>query len=174
MATKTKVTYAAMPGGCLNATTAITAGKELARIEKKHGAIKPADVVTESRPEEAPLHPHFTWDDSVAAEKWREDEARAIIRSVRVIEHADMPHAEQPVIRCFVNVRASDDEQKFDGCGYIGTMRAVKVQAYRDQVLAAAKAEIKLWQRKYADLLTFAGANGAIDTLLGGLSAEDD
>jgi hypothetical protein len=65
-----------------------TAGEELARIEKHRGELKAPDVVDEARPEDALLHPAFEWDDQVAAELHRQDQARHLIRAVQVI-HSD-------------------------------------------------------------------------------------
>lgn len=62
-----------------------TAGEELDRIRVSYGTLQPAAVVDESRPEDAPLHPCFEWDDETAAEKYREHQATTIIRSVRVV-----------------------------------------------------------------------------------------
>ena len=61
-----------------------TAGEELERIYAKHGALSAAGVVQESRPEDAPLHPCFEWDDAAAAEKYREHQARNIINAIVV------------------------------------------------------------------------------------------
>lgn len=60
------------------------AGMELERIYKDHGRCDAADVVDESRPEEAVLHPCFEWRDHVAAEFYRQQQARnlACIRSM--------------------------------------------------------------------------------------------
>jgi len=65
-----------------------TAGSELDRIRRRDGTIRPAAVVDEARPEEAPLHPAFEWNDPVAAEQWREHQARTLIRVVRVVPAA--------------------------------------------------------------------------------------
>lgn len=65
------------------------AGVELARIQQAYGAVTPATVVDEARPEEAPLHPVFEWDDSVAAEHYRVWQARRLIKSVEVIVEDD-------------------------------------------------------------------------------------
>ena len=62
-----------------------TAGRELDRIRRRDGTIRPAAVVDEARPEEAPLHPAFEWRDPVAAEQWREHQASTLIRVVRVV-----------------------------------------------------------------------------------------
>lgn len=157
-----------MPNGVLNNSQAEIVGSELTKLEKRNGCIKPADVVDEARPESAPLHPHFTWDDTAAAELFRQDEARAIIRSVRIIR-TDMPIQEQECVRAVVHVNATDTETKFEGAGYIGINRAIRNIDYRQQLLTTAKAEIISWQRRYADLLKFSGANEALETLVGGL-----
>ena len=57
-----------------------TAGEELNRIYTKNGALNPADIVDESRPEDAPLHDCFEWRDDVAAEKYREQQDAPGIR----------------------------------------------------------------------------------------------
>lgn len=66
--------------------TAEIAGSELDRIcQQNEGVLTPAAVVSEARPEEAPLHPAFEWDDSVAAEEHRKWQARQLIRAVHVV-----------------------------------------------------------------------------------------
>jgi len=65
-----------------------TAGSELDRIRRRDGTIRPAAVVDEARPEEAPLHPAFEWRDPVAAEQWREHQASTLIKVVRVVPAA--------------------------------------------------------------------------------------
>lgn len=163
-AKKQNLIFAPTPGGVLNSTQAITVGEELQNIEKKHGAIKPELVVAEAKPKSSPLHEFFTWDDSEAAIQWRLDQARQVVRSVRII-HDDTPAAEQPMIRAFVSVKAADTD-KFDGTGYISTTRAMKIGFYHDQVLAAAKNELEQWRRRYSDLKEFGNLYVAIDKAL--------
>lgn len=62
------------------------AGEELERIYGKRGTLEAADVVDESRPEEATLHPCFEWRDPVAAELWREHQARGIINCIITVK----------------------------------------------------------------------------------------
>ena len=75
-----------------------TAGSELDRIRRRDGTIKPAAVVDEARPAEAPLHPAFEWRDPVAAEQWREHQASKLIRVVRVVPSAQ-PEARVASVR---------------------------------------------------------------------------
>ena len=48
------------------------------------GMLTAKNLVDVSRPEDAPLHDEFEWDDSVAAEKYREGQARNVIHSLRI------------------------------------------------------------------------------------------
>ncbi len=57
----------------------------LARIERRDGRIDPHAVVAAARDPVSVLHPLFVWDDTKAAELYRLDQARTIIRRVTVI-----------------------------------------------------------------------------------------
>jgi hypothetical protein len=70
-----------------------TAGEELARIEKHRGELKAPDVVDEARPKNALLHPAFEWNDQVAAELHRQDQARHLIRAVQVVNSDSEPQS---------------------------------------------------------------------------------
>lgn len=73
-----------MPG--LYSIPAQEAGEELDRIYQDRGKLDAADVVDESRPVEAVLHPCFEWDDPKAAELYRQQQARNIINCVVTVK----------------------------------------------------------------------------------------
>lgn len=86
--------------------------KILKGIQKKNGGVlRPENVVDVARKEEHPLHGSFTWDNSEAAEKWRLEEARVLIRSVTIVCLSN-----QEIMRTPVFVR--DVSQKSDEQGY--------------------------------------------------------
>lgn len=89
--------YKFRPGSNVRGVDAQAAGEELERIHRQRGVIDAAAVVDESRPETAPLHPAFEWDDQVAAEQHRRWQARQIIRSVEVVIQTDGKPEQQPV-----------------------------------------------------------------------------
>jgi hypothetical protein len=60
------------------------AGAELEKIRLSQGIIKADTVVDAARPDDAPLHPVFEWQDAVAAENYRLYQARNLIRAVCV------------------------------------------------------------------------------------------
>lgn len=84
---------------------------ELLRIMQNNGGMLSAvDVVKEAKSESSPLHKHFEWDDTEAATKWREEQARNLIRSVKITVLNEKPVE----FRAFVSL-ASD---RVSGAGY--------------------------------------------------------
>jgi hypothetical protein len=73
--------------------------QEFAAIEEAGGRITPKAVVDAARPEDSPLHSEFTWDDSVAGEKWRLQQARHLILRIRVVT---VHHQEQVRVPVYV------------------------------------------------------------------------
>ena len=94
-------------GNRITGVDAQKAGLELDRIQQKYGAIKPKIVVDEARPDDAPLHPVFEWNDVVAAEEWRVHTARNLVRSVQVIT------SDKQVEPVYVSVQAPNNEREY-------------------------------------------------------------
>jgi tRNA A37 N6-isopentenylltransferase MiaA len=115
-------------------------GDTLADIENRHGVIDPHTLVDESRPEDAPLHPVFEWRDEIAAEKWRVEQARRVVRSVEIITE----ERNSPTQIAYVNLQSQG--------GYVSaaTVRSQPdlyqeaLQAYRSRIEAASAQLAKL------------------------------
>lgn len=61
--------------------------EHLELIRQIKGALRPEDVLDDARNPNSPLHPCFTWDDSVAAEAYRMQQAKAVVRvAIRYLE----------------------------------------------------------------------------------------
>lgn len=117
---------------------------ELDRIQTANeGLLRPADVVEESRPDEAPLHPVFTWDDYEAAEKWRQDEARRLIRSVCVVVESQPESEPRPVFIHTTNPHGTDEP------GYRTVSSVVSDDDLRRQAVADAAAQLRGWQKRF-------------------------
>lgn len=101
--------YQFRPGTRVKGIDAQTAGDELERIRERDGKLETETVVEEARPRNAPLHPVFEWDDSVAAEEYRLWQARALVRSVEV---APEKKGEEPTPR-YVHIRANAEESGY-------------------------------------------------------------
>lgn len=98
---KTRYAYRDGSGGF--GVPAQVAGEELAKIYDANGVIKPEAVVNAARPNDAPLHPAFEWDDPIAAEKYREWQSRCLIKAVTII-----PAEQEQKQIAFVNVQTTN------------------------------------------------------------------
>jgi len=59
--------------------------------QKRRGRITPREVVDDARDDASPLHPLFEWNDGIAADRYREEQARVLIGRVRIeIEVVDI------------------------------------------------------------------------------------
>ena len=133
-----------------------TAGDELERIYSERGDVSPAAVVDESRPDVAPLHPCFEWDDAAAAEKYRETQARLIIRSIVTVRE-DGESAVPIETRAFVSADNSG--------GYKPISVVVNQPEQLDYLLNRALRELEAFRRKYAALKQLRPVFSAIDSL---------
>lgn len=124
--------------------TAQIAGEELERIERERGEITPAIVLEESRPDGAPLHDCFEWDDTIAAEKYRLHQASVIICNVQVAVGK-----KQKVTRAFVNI--SDKRGVGQQGAYISIVTAMADDTTRNVVLQHALRELRYFMKKYRD-----------------------
>ena len=129
--------------GAVVAVKATVAAAELARIAAERDGLRADDIVEESRPANAPLHRCFEWDDTLAAQKYRHDQAGYIIRHIIVVEDDGARE-----YRAFVNVKTSvADVDRV----YLPTVTALAEPEYRKQVLQGALREIESWRRRYAE-----------------------
>jgi len=128
-------------------TSAKVAYKELERIKKAAGGdLVPSHVVDASRPSSAPLHQEFQWDDVSAAERWREEQARGIIRDVRVV----YDQAPSIVTRAYQVVNTTAHPNK-EG----DKPRAVKVYRTTEEILADPGARADLLMQAMRDAQAF-------------------
>ncbi len=149
--------------------TAQTAGEELERIEQDEGYIIPEAVVERSRPEDAPLHNCFEWDDSAAAEEYRKVQAREIIRYIEVVREEDEEEDVERHVRAFWSTYGFDEEETEEGAtaskhyAYRSINRVLDAKEHREYVLGKALRELLAFERKYRYLNEFAGVMGEID-----------
>ena len=132
--------------------SAQAAGELCAKLESQ-GKLTPHEVVEASRPDDAPLHAAFEWNDNIAAEKYRETQAGYIIRSIEVV----IEEASEPT-RAFQSIVITEGERE-----YREITRILSIQSDREQLLAAARHELAAFKRKYKVLEELAEVFAAID-----------
>ena len=133
------------------------AGEHLESLERKHGAITPRLIVNDARPTSALLHNCFEWNESVAAEKYRESQASYMLRNLVTVSVAQSQ--EQSEIRAFVNVVTDDDSK------YVSVSTAMGDDDMRKQVLKNALSELAAFKKKYGQLSELADIFAAVDQL---------
>lgn len=116
-------------------------GEALEKIAKAHaGGITPKAVVEAARDERHPLHRHFQWDDALAAEAYRLDQARTIIRCIRVEDGDNKPAAFHSINdRGGVSYRTHTD-----------VMNSVSLQML---VLEQASRDLEAFESRYRELV---------------------
>lgn len=130
-------------------------GSELERIRVRHnGRLEPEWVVHAAKAESNPMHGLFEWDDNVAAQNYRVDQARGVIRSIDVIVE-ELPQPKP--VRAFVSVVRDRDRS------YTSTAHAMSDEDLRKQVLAEAWAQLEAWRNRYAELEELADVFATID-----------
>lgn len=131
---------------------------ELQALEHERGGIMPKDVVELARDPESPLHGHFEWDDTLAADQHRLAQARMLIGSVRVkLEEA--PY--RSPMRAFVHLDKPHPH-------YESAHLAMRNEEKREMILSRAMSELGSFRRRYAELTELAGIFEAIEAQLKG------
>jgi hypothetical protein len=120
--------------------------KVLTALADKHaGVLTPEAVVETARDPKNPLHSEFEWDDTKAAEQYRLDQARELIRVAVTV----VPHTGEPV-RTFVSL-VEDRRDGHEG-GYRKMISVMATGSGRAAVLETALWELDAFRRKYAHL----------------------
>lgn len=105
--------------------------QRLAELEREHGKLTASQVLNDAMQKNSPLHDQFEWDDSTAAHKHRLEQARTLIRSIRVVSTTTQVTKPVPVYVRDPGARAADQ-------GYKSTVRLKShKQAARDALLEA-------------------------------------
>lgn len=131
------------------------AGEELERLRVwNNGRLESPAVVDASRDPGSPLHSYFEWNDTRAAERYREEQAGYLIRMI-TIEVA--PEEDRTPIRAFVSVKRDEDRS------YTSTVHALADPELRTQVVAQAFKELEAWRKRHAELVEFAAIFATID-----------
>lgn len=147
----------------------LTIEEELEEISEMNGGkIEPKKVVDYARDPSTTLHGKFQWDDTAAAESYREWQARKILTMVfcvvsqnkkgQVYVSADL---EETGTKTRSYVSLSTD--RTPGGGYRGIQEVLNDEDMRAQMLEDAKADMNLFRRKYSVLKELAEVFEAMD-----------
>jgi hypothetical protein len=110
----------------------------LMAMYERDGKLIPDQVVSEAADPSSPLHDRFEWDDAIAGHQHRKEQARALIRKVRLVVN------QNPPVRAFVHVRSTGS--------YLPIREAMTVVDYREQVLEQFQRDADRFAQRWANI----------------------
>jgi hypothetical protein len=138
--------------------------RELERIRKENdGVLSMAEIVRQSRPKGAPLHNEFEWNNSKAAEKYRQEQARYISRSIEIVR-PETPTVQTRVYESTVIPGASEEDPPKRVFKRVEDILADPVA--RDDLLKGAIRDAISFRRRYHALQELSKVSRAIDEFL--------
>lgn len=129
------------------------------------GTLTAKNLVDVSRPADAPLHKEFVWDDSKAAELYREEQARYVISAV-CITAINESGEQSPPTRAYVVVPPEPEEDDGHANTYTHINVVLQSSSMTDRYLNDALKQLEAFRRKYASIKQFSNVISAIDQLL--------
>jgi|SRR5215472_15389160 len=105
------------------------------------GELHPHAVVDDARDPKSALHTHFEWNDAKAAENYRVDQARALIRCIRVIDDDDRSRP------AYLSIRTDDGVT-----GYRTFQDVLSSADLRQRLLEQAERDLAAWTQRYREL----------------------
>ena len=131
---------------------------EKLRLERG-GALVPNDLVRVAKSKRSPLHPCFEWDDTVAAGKHRDAQARYLMRNiVVVVSREDGERVD------FRMLTVEYDEERGSGA-YTSTIEILSNQERRRHLLQKALKEFEIWRDRYEHIHELTTIFQAMDEL---------
>jgi hypothetical protein len=135
----------------------------LQQITSRHrGELRPADVVKEAKRRQSPLHPYFEWDNTKAAQQYRLEQARDLIRSVEVVivDHTPDGPKEVTVHRKFPNLQEGGRR----GTSPYRDMNAVmENEDMTEMLVQRALEDLEIFKARYQHLKQLKGVITEID-----------
>lgn len=128
--------------------SAQAAGEHMEELDKQYGEVTPQIMVDDARPEGALMHPLYEWNDDIAAEKYRRNQAKKIASDLVIVHVAQNEEVPQEPIRAFVSVKPRNEKASFRPI-----VKALSDKDTKEQVIANAKLELEAYERKYRGIV---------------------
>ena len=129
-------------------------GKILADHYREHGELSGESLLEAARAKDHPLHDRFNWNDSEAAERYRLQQAKQIIRSVKVRvltkDEDDQPQTTR--VRAFVSTKGMTIH---DTTRYAPVAQVVQDPDQREVLLRRFAEDFSAFKRRWRNLGDF-------------------
>lgn len=131
-------------------------GEHVAAIEERDGEVTKESFLDSARSKASPVHKLFDWDNKVAGEKWRLQQAKNILSCLRInIVCEDRAPIKT---RAFINIVPGSNNGRF-----LSTELAMANLDTRTGVLTRAQQELQSFREKYSTLTELSTVIAAID-----------
>lgn len=152
-------TYKATEGARISDAEAELYGTRLSELEETHGAITPLIIVEDAKDKASPLHAYFEWNNRKAAEAYRIEQAKLLIRSIAtIIVETTNRGMEEKKIRIWHSVRNASGENV-----YVDLENARENDDYMRQIIAYAWQQLEGWRERYGMYAEFKQIAAAIE-----------
>lgn len=128
-------------------------GTRLQELHAQYGFLTAEVVLADASSPASPLHSHFEWDDTEAAQAYRLAQARHLLNCIVVLRGDE----NKAPIRAYVIIGEKE------GTAYQDLNIVMSDALLREQVLARALREASQWQQRYNDLVELAAVFDAIE-----------
>ena len=135
--------------------------------DKNGGVLRERDVVAHAKAEQSPLHKHFTWDASEAAEAYWLIQAAQLIRRVKysIVRPApDERSVEYTITKAAAFPSLADQRRTAEGSRYPLDV-VLSDPDKRNELVRTALGELRALQRKYESLVELSAVWEAIASL---------
>ena len=168
--------YSYRKGTVSHGVPAQTVGRVLESIEQKGIEVTAESFLDASRPEDSPTHKIFTWNDGIAAEKWRLHESKTILNHLEVeityvkdspsqVVVAEVDEKTETKIKsrsAYVNVNPKKFGQR---ATFVPVEVAMSNEEMRLQVLKNVLSDLLSYQKRYEDFEELREVFEAIDSV---------
>jgi tetrahydromethanopterin S-methyltransferase subunit A len=123
---------------------------------KNNGVLEAADVVNFARKKDSALHRYFEWNDSYAAELYRIEQARKIIRVCVCVDEVT-----QERTRVYVSLPKGGSERE----GYRTIVDVMNDEDLTQQLIDAALKDLQFFSNKYRSISNIAKVKPVFDEI---------
>ena len=133
--------------------------QEIVNLSKKHsGTITPKQVVKVAEDPDSALHHYFEWDDTEAAQLYRENQARKLIQECQVVFRVNKYEVSVP--------KFIEDPRKEKGTqGYVETSKLRTDEEFARDALCAEFARVRGALERARKLASFFDLDSEIDSI---------
>jgi hypothetical protein len=135
----------------IHKVSAQVVGEMIEELNNNGTEVTPELLVELSRDPSSPTHDEFEWDDTVAAQKYRTEQARQLIAHIRIVKEEDQEYK----VRAFVPTPERNSV-------YVPLQNALNNDSYREHLLKQAKADSEIFLAKYRRLEELASVTEAM------------